>query len=60
MQEYKKPFFCYSKRLKDELTAAGFEYVAIGRHDKTGNKYWLYMPTIELNAFLQQRREKWK
>lgn len=60
MQEYKKPFFCYSKKLKDELTFAGFEYVAIGRHDKTGNTYWLYMPTIELNAFLQQRREKWK
>ena len=60
MNDYKKPFFCYSKKLRDELTDAGFEYVAIGKHDKTGNPYWLYMPTSEFNDFLQRRREKWK
>lgn len=60
MKEYKNPFFCYSKKLKDELTNAGFRYVTVGRHDKTGNIYWLYMPTMELNEFLQRRREKWK
>lgn len=59
MNEFKKPFFCYSKKLRDELTSAGFQYVAIGHHDKTGNVYWLYMPTERLNEFLQRRREKW-
>lgn len=56
----KKPFFCYSKKLKDELATAGFKYVAVGQHDKTGNTYYLYMPTAELNEFLARRREKWK
>lgn len=60
MKKYERPFFCYSKKLRDELTEAGFKYVAIGEHDKTGNPYWLYMPTTELNEFLQRRREKWK
>lgn len=60
MNEYKNPFFCYSKKLRDELTSAGFRYVLVGKHDKTGNPYWLYMPTIELNEFLTRRREKWK
>ena len=59
MKDYKNPFFCYSRKLRDELKAAGFEYVAVGRHDKTYNPYWLYMPTVELNEFLQKRREKW-
>lgn len=39
MNEYKNPFFCYSKKLRDELTNAGFRYVLVGRHDKTGNLY---------------------
>ncbi len=60
MKEYTKPFFCYSKKLRDELTDAGIEYVAVGKHDKTGNPYWLYMPTTKLNEFLERRREKWK
>lgn len=60
MNNYQKPFFCYSKKLRDELNAAGFEYVAIGRHDKTNHMYWLYMPTTELNEFLQRRRKRWQ
>lgn len=59
MNNYKNPFFCYSKKLRDELTEAGFKYSAIGKHDKTGNVYWLYMPTVELNEFLEQRRRQW-
>ena len=59
MKEFERPFFCYSKRLRDELASAGFRYVAVGKHDKTGNTYWLYMPTSELNVYLQRRREKW-
>lgn len=59
MNDYKNPFFCYSKKLRDELTKAGFKYVAIGKHDKTGNTYWLYMPTVEFNKFLEQRRRQW-
>ena len=60
MKEYDKPFFCYSKKLRDELTDVGIRYVAIGKHDKTGNPYWLYMPDERLNEFLQRRREKFK
>ena len=60
MKEHKKPFFCYSRKLRDELAEAGFKYVAVGKHDKTGNTYYLYMPTTELNEFLERRREKWK
>lgn len=59
MKKYNNPFFCYSKKLRDELTLAGFRYVAVGVHDKTGNPYWLYMPTDALNEFLQKRREQW-
>lgn len=55
-----KPFFCYSRTLKNELEAVGIRYVSIGKHDKTGNIYWLYMPTDELNNYLKQRREKLK
>ena len=60
MNHYENPFFCYSKKLRDELSAAGFRYVTVGIHDKTGNPYWLYMPTDSLNEFLQTRREQWK
>jgi len=60
MKKYKKPFFCYSKKLRDELTVAGFKYVLVGKHDKTGNIYWLYMPTDSLNVFLQKRRKQWQ
>lgn len=58
MNKTQKPFFCYSKKLHMELDKAGFKYVAIGYHDKTGNIYWLYMPTVELNEFLQKRRSQ--
>lgn len=56
----RKPFFCYSKKLRDELAEAGFRYVTVGRHDKSNNLYWLYMPTDELNEFLDKRRAQWK
>ena len=29
-----KPFFCYSKKLKEELDSVGIRYVSIGHHDK--------------------------
>ena len=58
MNKTPNPFFCYSKKLHKELDEAGFKYVAIGHHDKTGNIYWLYMPTVELNEFLQKHRER--
>lgn len=60
MNKIQNPFFCYSKKLHKELNNAGFKYVAMGHHDKTGNIYWLYMPTDELNIFLEQRRKQWK
>lgn len=55
-----KPFFCYSKKLKEELDSVGIRYVSIGHHDKTGNVYWLYMPTNELNNYLQNRRANYQ
>lgn len=55
-----KPFFCYSKKLKEELDKIGIRYVSVGKHDKTGNIYWLYMPTDELNNYLIIRRSKYK
>ncbi len=58
MKNNNKPFFCYSKKLKDELSAIGIRYVSIGKHDKTGNIYWLYMPTPELTSYLEQRRSQ--
>ena len=60
MKNYNTPFFCYSKKLKEELASAGIKYVSVGRHDKTGNVYWLYMPTVELNIFLENRRALFK
>ena len=30
MKKYNNPFFCYSKKLRDELTLAGFRYVSVG------------------------------
>ena len=55
-----KPFFCYSKILKQELDKLGIRYFSTGKHDKTGNRYWLYLPSDELNNYLNTRREKFK
>lgn len=60
MSANEKPFFCYSRALKKELDEVGIRYVSIGKHDKTGNTYWLYMPTEELNNYLKQRRARFQ
>lgn len=60
MQNIEKPFFCYSKRLYIELKENGIYHSFIGTHDKTGNKYWLYMPSKQLTEYLNNRRNKYK
>ena len=41
-----KPFFCYSKKLKDELVAQGIRYASRGIHEKTQKPFWVFMPII--------------
>lgn len=60
MENYNKPFFCYSKKLKEELVAKGIRYLTRGIHEKTGRPYWVYAPTCELNEYLEQRRALFK
>ena len=60
MENHDKPFFCYSKKLKEELAERGIRYLTRGIHDKTGKPYWVYSPTVELNKYLEQRRAQFK
>ena len=55
-----KPFFCYSKKLKDELVEQGIRYTSRGIHEKTHKPFWMFMPSDELNNYLEQRRAQWK
>lgn len=49
MKNNDKPFFCYSKKLKDELSAIGIRYVSIGKHDKNEFIDWdLIKKTAEI------------
>lgn len=56
MKNYEKPFFCYSKKLKEELANHDIRYITRGVHEKTQKPYWVYPPTIELNEYLEKRR----
>ena len=60
MKNHEKPFFCYSKKLKEELAANGIRYVSIGTNKNSGRPYWLYMPSEELTKYLQMRRNQFK
>ena len=55
-----KPFFCYSKQLKNELIEHGIKYESRGIHDKTHKPFWMFMPSDELNNYLEQRRSQFK
>ena len=55
-----KPFFCYSKKLKDELSARGIRYTFRGIHERTHIPFWMYMPSEELSNYLDQRRTQYK
>ena len=60
MEVYNKPFFCYSKKLKEELDVQGIRYSNIGTNKNSGRPYWLYLPSDELSQYLEQRRAKFK
>ena len=60
MKSYDRPFFCYSKKLKEELATQGIRYSNIGTNKNSGRPYWLYLPSDELSQYLEQRREKFK
>ena len=55
-----KPFFCYSKKLKDELSEQGIRYTFRGVHDITHMPFWMYMPSEELSNYLDKRRALYK
>lgn len=60
MKIYNKPFFCYSKKLKEELDAQGIRYITRGIHEKSKRPYWVYASTSDLNEYLEQRRAKFE
>ena len=60
MKNCDKPFFCYSKKLKEELSMLGIRYLTRSVHEKTGRPYWVYSPTVELNAYLEKRRSQYE
>lgn len=60
MENKYKPFFCYSKKLKDELVERGIRYSSRGVHEKTLKPFWVFMPSDELTEYLDARRAQWK
>lgn len=45
-----KTYNVYSFRVKNYLKAVGFDYLATGFNDKTGNKFWIFIMTPELQT----------
>ena len=44
-------FFCYSPRMHRALRQYGFRYICVGMNERSGETFWLYEGTQELNYF---------
>lgn len=51
-------FYCYSKKLRNELLDNGFKYLHKGINEKTNNPFWAFEGSIEFNEFLENRRKR--
>ncbi|WP_339227819.1 hypothetical protein NSQ77_19900 [Oceanobacillus sp. FSL K6-2867] len=48
-------FFCYDKKVMKYLKYdKGIGFITSAIHEKTGNKFWLFQITPELNEALQE------
>jgi len=47
-------FYCYSTTLMHFLKANGLRYVYKGRHNRTGNRMWVFKRDDELRALLDE------
>lgn len=51
-------FYCYSRKLKDELLENGFSYLHYAQHFKTNKLFWVFEGNGKLNEFLEARRSR--
>lgn len=47
-------FFCYSTTLMHFLKANGLRYEYTARHDRTGNRMWVFKRTDRLRGLLDE------
>ncbi|MBB3154487.1 hypothetical protein FHS16_004569 [Paenibacillus endophyticus] len=45
-------FFCYNSKLMAHLKRNGFSYICSALHEKSGNKFWLFQRSEELQAVI--------
>jgi len=50
-----KFFYCYSPKLKNELTLKGFKYLHTGIHFKTNRKFWVFENSEDFNIYFHSR-----
>ena len=49
-------FFCYSPKLKKELSDLGFKYQWCDTHSITKKVFWVYEITPEIKEYLDNRK----
>ncbi len=45
-------FFCYDAKLMGVCKRAGFDYITCAIHEASGNKFWLFERTPELQEVI--------
>lgn len=45
-------FFCYNAKLMGFLKRNGFSYICSALHEKSGNKFWLFHRSTELQTHI--------
>lgn len=51
-------FYCYSTTLMHFLKANGLRYEYSAKHNRTGNRMWVFERTPELKTFLDEYDER--
>ncbi len=53
-----KYFFCYDSKLMGFLKRAGFDYITCAIHETSGNKFWLFEGTSDLQISINEYKKK--